>query len=784
MTRPRSINTTRRAGRKLLRLLLTTAFLTLSSLPAAQGDDTGASARTPDTGGRADGEQVAVRGHVFDANTGGPLQDVHVWIQGDDRSEEVTDEKGRFEIGGVVAGRHVLCLSAVSYALVRRDIDVAPGLQDDLELPMFGGAATYSETVTVVAPLRRERDIVPTSQVLSGSALQSLSGGVIEDPVRAAQALPGAVTGDDYRAEYSVRGSGPDAIGSSFEGVPTSLLFHMWHQDDGGSASMINSDTVDSITLSNGSYPQRYGNRVGAWMDITMREGSRDRTEVRGSVSMTTSSLVVGGPLGSAKKGSYLASARVNYIDKLLRALDTTSSAFRFYDTQGKLVYDLGGAHQIQVSWLGGRASLDNEHERAEADPSDDRRTVNDTALLTAALRSTFNPRWMLTQRVAGVLNSYHAEGFFGLDLLRGSRQDFSYRADLTFARSETSAIDFGGQVHRIHETRTDMDPYHETVERWRDDQYDSAGWRYGAHAMLRLGPWRSWTFNPGVRFDRFTLTEQNTLSPWISVGWEPASEWKLTAATGVYHQYPGFAQVLGPAGSPRLKAARAWHADLSVARRLGAHTRFVVAAYNREERNAVRLRNSEFQIREGRLLLVPTERQWYGNLLDGYSRGLELKLDSDNPNGLSGWLAYALSYTKYRDIDRDEEFWGNFDQRHTINVFGQYRWTPRTSVSARFRYGSNYPLVGYYDDRDGALYVGSSRNALRVPAYSRLDIRANHSFDFNKSRLTVFAEVINVLNHSNVRQDSAVFSNLRYVEEPFEELFGRVPAVGILLEF
>jgi hypothetical protein len=733
-------------------------------------------------------EPGSLRGVVVDAKTGAPLKNVLVWIQGTDHTA-VTDEGGNFEIEGIATGDHVLCLSAVDYTFVRRELEIHPGSGVELEIPMFGGAATYSETVTVVAPLHRETAVVPTSQVLSGSALQSLSGGVVEDPVRAAQSLPGAVTGDDFRAEYSVRGSGPDAIGHSFEGVPTSLLFHLMHQTDGGSASMINSDTVDSITLSNGSYPQLYGDRTGAWMDITMREGSRDRTEVRGSVSMTTTSLVVGGPVGSAKKGSFLASARVNYIDKLMRALDETSSAFRFIDTQGKIVYDVAEPHQLQVSWLWGRMTLDNEHERSFADPSDDLWTVNKTGLITAALRSTFNPKWMLTQRVAGVLNSLHAEGFYGFDLQRGSQRELSYRADATFAQSETSAIDFGAQIHNINKTRTIMDyywpdPSRQTIEMWRNDQVDGESWRHGAYAMLRIGPTGSWTFNPGVRFDRFTLTQQNTLSPWISVGWKPDSEWEVVAGTGIYHQYPDIARVLGPWGDRQLKAERAWHVDVSVSRQLNEYSNFMVAAYNREEGNGIRLYNSEYQIMDGRLIWAPTAQKFYANVLEGYSRGLDLKVSSGNPNGLSGWLSYSLSYTKYRDTERNEEFWGDYDQRHTINVFGQYRWSPRTSVSARFRYGSNYPLVGYFDGRDEAMYVGSTRNVLRVPVYSRLDVRANRSFDFTHGRMTLFAEVINVLNHENVRQDFHGFNAHLRFNYPFEELFGVMPTVGVLIEF
>ena len=35
----------------------------------------------------------------------------------------------------------------------------------------------------------------------------------------------------------------------------------------------------------------------------------------------------------------------------------------------------------------------------------------------------------------------------------------------------------------------------------------------------------------------------------------------------------------------------------------------------------------------------------------------------------MGGLLWYAR--TTYTDVDRDETFWADFDQRHTLNIFG-----------------------------------------------------------------------------------------------------------------
>ena len=130
----------------------------------------------------------------------------------------------------------------------------------------------------------------------------------------------------------------------TFDGVPTSFLLHTVQQvQDGGSIAMLNGDILDGITLLNGSYPQRYGNRLGAELDFHMREGSRDRTQLRVGVSGTDASIVAEGPLGGGKAGSWLVSARKSYLELLLKQIneDDDDFGFGFSDVQSKLVYDV-----------------------------------------------------------------------------------------------------------------------------------------------------------------------------------------------------------------------------------------------------------------------------------------------------------------------------------------------------------------------------------------------------------------------------------------------------------
>ena len=174
-----------------------------------------------------------------------------------------------------------------------------------------------------------------------------------------------------------------------------------------------------------------------------------------------------------------------------------------------------------------------------------------------------------------------------------------------------------------------------------------------------------------------------------------------------------------------------------------------------------------------------------YANALNGYARGIEWLVQRQSPNGFSEWASYAFGYSRYHDVTTGETFWGDSDQRHTVNMYGTYRATDRLSLSARFRYGSNFPAAGYWDRREGQSYLGTERNIVRVAPYVRADIRANRTFAWSQKRLTLFLEAINVTNRTNVRF-ALPSVNRRTFEATglYETMIPLIPSIGILLEF
>jgi len=729
-----------------------------------------------------------VRGQVVDARTGTPLVDVRVRVD-ESAQAVVTGAEGRFELRQVPPGRHTLHLSVVGFILVRRDIEVAPGAVVELTIPLAEGAGTYTEELIVRAPpITQPEPGVAVQQVLRGTELQDLRGVLADDPMRAVQTLPGVAADDDLHAEFVVRGSAFDHIGVSLDGVATPVLLHTVRGvEDTGSIMMINSDILDQATLFSGSYPQRMGDRTGAWLAFGMRDGSRERTVVRGAVSGTNASAVIEGPLGRARKGSWLFSIRQSYLDWIIHRVEPEATGvFGFTDLQARLVYDLSDRQQVQASIVAGRSHY---VDREEDTPNGVEDGLNRAGLLTLAWRAVVGGSAVVTQRVWAVASDFYNDNPWEQSLADGRTRELGYRADLSYSLAPGVSLEGGAAIQSVSDEQhlrqyTRLHPDAVPVPR-SHEAYAGDTTRPSAYVLARWTPRPRITLAPGLRVDRSTLVGDATASPWMQAECPLGPSLALRAGAGLYQQFPAIDQVTGPhGGGTALMPERAWHMDVGLERPFGSTSRVRVAFYDREERDFLRLPGSEYRLVNGKLV-PPNPAGRYVNALDGRARGMEVLMQRSTPNGLSGWFSYALSDTRYTDRRTGEQFSGDFDQRHTINAYARYRFSNRLSVAGRFRHGSNFPLAGYFEERDGRYFVSDQRNTTRLPVYARLDLRASRTFDFTRRRLTLFVEVLNVLNRTNYGPaDGSIRRPSNEAVGYLRDLFPIIPSAGILIEF
>jgi carboxypeptidase family protein/TonB-dependent receptor-like protein len=728
-------------------------------------------------------QAAALRGRVVDARTSVGLERVLVVVQDAGRSV-LTDKDGRFAVEGLSTGPHRIYVSVVGYAVEERLVVLDGTTPVDVVVPLTEGTGGYAESVTVTPDVFRAPPVpVASSQVLGAAELQNLRGVLADDPLRAVQMLPGVATGDDLRSEFTIRGSDFHHITFTVDGFATPYLLHTVRgvDDRGGSIAMINSDVLEDVALLNGGYAQRYGGHTGAELDFRLREGSRERRALRLDISGTGASAIVEGPLGRERKGSWLVAGRQSYLDLIVHHLTSRSVSFGFSDAQARLVYDVTPRQHVELTVLAGRSRF--EEAPQEIGIADLAVGTNASFVTVAGWRTTFG-KTVLTQRVLTAFNHFHNLNDTSVELDRGSDRQYAYRADATIVPVKTLQVEAGASVERLEDERLRRRLVAFPQTFGVIDDYTGHGTRAGAYALVRWSPLESVTIAPGVRADRWTLTEQSTHSPWVQAEWRLSPDRRVRASAGVYQQFSDFDQALGLSGNLSLAPEHAEQFDAGFEQRFGASTRASVNVYDRDERGMLRRPGKDTRVTGGRLIrgssLSPYETR-----LDGFARGVEVLVQRGGANGLSGWISYAYGRNRYHDVVSGETFWGDFDQRHTFNTSAVYRRSERASFVAKLRIGSNFPLPGYYERRDGLYYVTSVRNETRLPAYARLDLRANRTFSWSRRRVTVFAEVINVLNRSNVRfQPPSIDTRTRQATNLFETMLPVIPSAGVLIEF
>ena len=309
----------------------------------------------------------------------------------------------------------------------------------------------------------------------------------------------------------------------------------------------------------------------------------------------------------------------------------------------------------------------------------------------------------------------------------------------------------------------------------------------------------RDVTVTPGTRIDHWTLTGSTNASPWVNAEWRVAERTRLRGGSGIYRQFPDLDQALGIHGGGRdLRPERAVHVDVGIEQSLPRQTRVLFNVYSRRERDVLWTPGAEPRLTPtGTVFPGAFDAPWT-NVLSGEARGAEVVLRRDATDGFSGWAGYAFSHLKYTNTAvPEEQFWSDADQRHTLSLYGNYRLSSRTSVSARYRYGSNYPIAGYIglpspaqgqptriDDQPLFYGLSAERNTVRLPAYSRLDVRADRAFTWSRRRLVVFVEVGNILNHENLRNTSYSIDRGGRVFDTTESAMPIVPSGGLVIEF
>jgi TonB dependent receptor len=149
--------------------------------------------------------------------------------------------------------------------------------------------------------------------------------------------------------------------------------------------------------------------------------------------------------------------------------------------------------------------------------------------------------------------------------------------------------------------------------------------------------------------------------------------------------------------------------------------------------------------------------------------------------------VSLTLSKAQRKNDVTGERFPFDYDQPVNLNVVGNYKLNDRWSFGAKWSYHSGSPttpIVGSFTVADGLngatrfRPVYGSINSQRLPAYHRLDLRADAKFS---PRLTAYFELINAYARKNVAGYS-YSADYKTREEVYQ--LPVLPSVGLQYSF
>jgi len=684
--------------------------------------------------------------------------------------------------------------------LVKSNVVVNPARETWLEAALSEVPLEMQVIEVRASYFEKPRDAVVTSRTVDYEEIRQ-DPGSNEDIQRVMQALPAVVSGSDQMNEIIVRGGIPGENLFLMDTIEIPNPNHFAHQGAGGGPiNLINTHFVRQVDFLAGAFPAKYGDKVSSVMDISLREGSRRKTEGTFDLGMAGVGGLFEGPLAGGR-GSYLLSARKSYLDLIISSWGLTAVP-RYHSLQGKVTYDLNESSKLLFNAIYGRDRITLEEEEEE-EPS-------------GYVGQEENVSARSHQYAGGVtLRSLWGRGFSDVTISRAlnywdtlvydtaGRAEYTNQSteventaklDAVVQFSETQELGLGVSYKHVvadHDMWANADTLFvwdtsfpaadqdtvlgvfRTYPAWEDDREVSSG-KVAAYLQHKWRPGRRITLNVGLRYDRFAYTGHAHLGPRAGLSFALGTNTTLNAAYGDHYQSPSYVELTSHARNSTLEHKHTRHYVLGLEHLFWEDTKATLEAYYKGYTH------------------VPVPTSWttpdpldrsQGELLTegkGDARGIEFFLQRKMSGSFQGTLSYSYSRSRGFDLRFGEHFDWDYDYRHVFTAISSYRWKlmgrawyralteklwykvfawmiplgDETVVSFRWRYlgGRPYTEPTYYRQWHTWITEEDRRlNTRRHPPYHRLDLRLDRRFVLGKWNVVTYFDLQNVYGRNNV---------------------------------
>jgi ferric enterobactin receptor len=712
-------------------------------------------------------------GKVRDKATGEALPFATLLVKGTTISA-VTNADGYFTLLKVPCDTSVLIAQYIGYD--NSEIFLTPYVQKSNCMIDLKQSVKTLKAVNVIANkddivLENKSDV--STIKMTPRKLEKLPSFGEKDIMRSLQLLPGISASNESSSGLYVQGGTPDQNLVLYDGFTVYHVDHLY-----GFYSAFNANAVKDVQLYKGGFESKFGGRISSVTEITGKDGNQNKFNVGLDVSLLSVNAYMEVPIG--KKFTSIIAFRRSYKGLIYNSIfkkfnksstnqaqaegpggrqsRNTEVTSYFYDLNGKFTYRPNDRDIISLSIFNGADKLDNSSAMMAGGfgPSGGNFGMSTTDLtkygnIGASLK--WSRKWndklygntiisysnyysdrdrseeRNTTNISGDTLSTNRMGIFENNNLR----DYSIKTDYQQDLSPVIQLQYG-----LFGTFFDIDYQYAQTDTSSVLNKDEQSILAGGYLQARIKLFKDkFQLVPGLRLNYFEQTGKPYFEPRLSATYGLTKYLSIKAATGLYYQFvnrvtredimSGSRDFWLLSDGKTVPVSSAIHYELGLSYELPDYL-FSVEGYYKTIDNL-----TEYSLRfNSSPLGVSYDENFYNGY--GFSKGIEF-LAQKKSGKLNGWIGYTLGQARnHFDVYSDAYFPANQDVTHEFKIVGMYSFK-RWDFSATWIFATGRPYTapsGAYtvtllDGTTQDYFTVTSKNALRLPNYSRADISVNY---------------------------------------------------------
>ncbi|MBV7440009.1 TonB-dependent receptor [Weeksellaceae bacterium TAE3-ERU29] len=657
---------------------------------------------------------------------------------------------------------HLIC-SYVGFQDFEKEVKLDKNLVLNISL---SNSIKLSEVVATAENSIRQSKTSRMSEVkIPITQIKQLPGLLGEkDVLKALQLTPGVQSGSEGNSGLYVRGGGPDQNLLILDDAPVYNASHLF-----GFFSIFNGDAIKNVTLTKGGFPARYGGRLSSVLDMSMKDGNKEKFAGEVGIGLISSRLTLEAPI-IKNKSSFIISGRRTYVDLIARPLMDSDEkvGYYFYDLNAKINYEIDQNNKLYLSGYFGKDKFNSTFKTDYSETKGALLWGNATGTIrwnrlfgnhifsnTSLIFSDYN--FQISNTDKHKENSNNTDKYiFYESKYKSSISDLGLKYDMQFSLMPNYTLRTGlaSTIHNFSPSAITTKNESASLSNYENSVEKIKTIESGIYAENELKFLDKIRMNVGLRFSHYHHEEKTYmgLEPRFSVGYSLSDDMAIKGSYASMYQYVHLLTSSGISLPMDL-----WVPTTNIIK--PQHSQQVAIGFTKDwiERKIAfsiegyyKKMNSIIGYAPGANFLLNStdpsnasqDYSWEENIIQGqgWSYGVEL-FAHKKVGKLSGWLGYTLSWTQHQ-FDEDnggEKYFARYDRRHDFSFVGIYNITDNITLSGTWVYGTgnaiSLPNATYISENDPIgdfhqnIYSYGKKNDFRMRAYHRLDL----AIQFNK---------------------------------------------------